>query len=82
MTAKEQVADYLRQMALAASAKERASIKNALVKYFYYLPELEKGIVEQQMEPIIEEIRQEILPTDPVLQRVEELLNRQKAVLQ
>ena len=85
MTTKEQVAAYFSQIALAQSDVEREKIKRALLKYHYFLPEVEKDIVEVEMEPMMEEIRQKLLPTEPLLQRAEELLNRlkmQKTVLQ
>ena len=85
MTAQEQVVAYLSQMALAQSTVEREKIKRALLKYYYFLPEVEKDIVETEMEPMMEEIRQKLLPTEPLLQRADELLNRlkmRKAVLQ
>ncbi len=83
MTTKEQVVDYIRQIVSADSDRERLKAKNVLLKYYYFLPEVEKSVVEQEMEPFLEEIRLQF-QDDPVLQRAEELLNRRrmsKAVL-
>jgi hypothetical protein len=85
MTAIEKVDEFLDLMNQAETDTDRGKIKTEMFRYCYFLPKADWQAIQPQLAPFVEEIRQELLPTEPLLQRAEELLNRlkmQKAVLQ
>jgi hypothetical protein len=85
ITAVEKVGDFLIRMTQTESETERSKIETEMLRYCYFLPKADWASVQSQLDPFIDKIGHELLPTEPLLQRAEELLNRvrmRKAVLQ
>ena len=78
-TPHEVVAFYVNRIENAGHPVEKRIIKDDLMLYYYRLTDNECQAVDVMMRPYLEEVHAELIKTDPLLQRAEELLNRIKS---
>ena len=78
-TPQEVVAFYVNRIENARHPVEKRIIKDDLMLYYYRLTDTECHAVDVAMRPYLDEVHAELVKTDPLLQRAEELLNRIKS---
>lgn len=81
--ARQKIVDCLLRMEQATTPIERTIAYREMMAYHVFLPEAERLATEDLVRPYWDEIEKIPMPSDPLLQRAEELLNRiQSRVLQ